>query len=108
MSMTGFCQADMPTILTQLEKYLSAPRPLPIYYNETRENKVALAKMMAQTGLFLRWVDQLSTSETFLLVLLQDHEIFDNILINQQVYFLTPSLHLFEKYIVNNKIIVQK
>ena len=79
MYMTGFCQADMPTILTQLEKYLSAPRPLPIHYNATRENKVALAKMMAQTGLSLRRVDQLSTSETFLLVLLQDHEIFDNI-----------------------------
>ena len=106
--MTGFCQADMPTILTQLEKYLSAPRPLPIHYNATRENKVALAKMMAQTGLSLRRVDQLSTSETFLLVLLQDHEIFDNIQINQQVYFLTPSLDLFEKYIVNKKIIVQK
>ena len=106
--MSGFCQADMPTILTQLEKYLSAPRPLPIHYNATRENKVALAKMMAQTGLSLRRVDQLSTSETFLLVLLQDHEIFDNIQINQQVYFLTPSLDLFEKYIVNKKIIVQK
>ena len=106
--MTGFCQADMPTILTQLEKYLSAPRPLPIHYNATRENKVALAKMMAQTGLSLRRVDQLSTSETFLLVLLQDHEIFDNIQINQQVYFLTPSLDLFEKYVVNDQTIVQK
>jgi hypothetical protein len=82
MSMTGFCQAYLPTILTQLEKYLSAPKPLPIYYNETRENKVALAKMMAQTSMSLCWVDQLSTSEIFLLVLLQDHEIFDNIQIN--------------------------
>ena len=108
MSMTGFCQADLPTILTQLEKYINAPKPLSVHYNGTRENKVALAKTMAQTGLSLRMVDQISTSETFLLVLLQDHEIFDNIQMNQQVYFLTPSLDLFEKYIVNNQIIVQQ
>ena len=107
--MVGFCQADLPTILTKLAEYLRAPKPLPILYNATLENKVILAKKMAQTGLSIRWVDQLLTSETFLLVLIQDHDvIFENIQINQEVYFLSPSLDLFEKYIVNHQIIIQR
>ena len=107
--MVGFCQADLPTILTKLAEYLRAPKPLPVLYNTTLENKVFLAKKMAQTGLSIRWVDQLLTSETFLLVLIQDHDvIFENIQINQEVYFLSPSLDLFEKYIVNHQIIIQR
>ena len=107
--MVGFCQADLPTILTKLAEYLRAPKPLPILYNAALENKVILAKKMAQTGLSIRWVDQLLTSETFLLVLIQDHDvIFENIQINQEVYFLSPSLDLFEKYIVNHQIIIQR
>ena len=107
--MVGFCQADLPTILTKLAGYLRAPKPLPVLYNTTLENKVFLAKKMAQTGLSIRWVDQLLTSETFLLILIQDHDvIFENIQINQEVYFLSPSLDLFEKYIVNHQIIIQR
>ena len=101
--------ADLPVVLSKLSKYLRAPQPLPLYYNHTLEAKITLTKAMAQKGLSLHWVKKFSDSENFLLVLLQEHDImFENIQINQQVYFLTPSLELFEKYIVNEQIIVQK
>ena len=107
--MMGYCQADLPTILTKLAEYLRAPKPLPILYNANLENKVILAKRVAQTGLTIRWVDQLLTSETFLLVLIHDHDvIFENTQINQEVYFLSPSLDLIEKYTVNDQIIIQR
>ena len=107
--MMGYCQADLPTILTKLTEYLRAPKPLPILYNANLVSKVILAKRVAQTGLTIRWVDQLLTSETFLLVLIHDHDfIFENTQINQQVYFLSPSLDLIEKYIVNDQIIIQR
>ena len=107
--MMGYCQADLPTILTKLSEYLRAPKPLPILYNANLESKVILAKRVAQTGLTIRWVDQLLTSETFLLVLIHDHDvIFENTQINQEVYFLYPSLDLIEKYIVNDQIIIQR
>ena len=109
--MTGFCQADMPTILAKLGEYLRAPKPLPIHYNATLESKVTLAQRMAQQGLSLRWVDQLSTSETFLLVLLQEIRLGnekENVEINQQIYFLTPSLELHETYTVNGNLVTNK
>jgi hypothetical protein len=107
--MIGFCRADLPTILKKLAEYLRVPKPLHILYNAALENKVILAKKMALTGLSIQWVDQLLTSETFLLVLIQEHDvIFENIQINQQVYFLNPSSDLFEKYIINHQIIMQK
>ena len=101
--------ADLPVVLSNLSKYLRAPRPLPIYYNHSLEAKIILSKTMAQKGLSLNWVKKFSNSEKFLLVLLQEHDVvFENIQINQQVYFLSPSLDLFEKYVVNDQIIVQK
>ena len=109
ISMIGFCQADMPTILAKLGEYLRVPKPLPIHYNATLESKVTLAKRMAQQGLSLRWVDQLSTSETFLLVLLQEIRLGnENVEINQQIYFLTSSLELHETYTVNGHVVTNK
>ena len=109
ISMLGFCQADMPTILTKLAEYLRAPKPLPIHYNATLESKVTLAKKMAQKGSSIRWVDQVSTSETFLLILLQEYSLGnENVEINQQIYFLTPSLELHEKYTVNGHVVTTK
>ena len=102
-------KADLPVVLSSLSKYLWAPQPLPIYYNPTLEAKIMLSKIMAQKGLSLNWVRKFSSSEKFLLVLLQEHDsMFENIQINQQVYFITPSLDLFEKYVVNDQIIVNK
>ena len=48
ISMIGFCQADMLTILAKLGEYLRAPKPLPLHYNATLESKVTLAKRIAQ------------------------------------------------------------
>ena len=63
--MMGYSQADLPTILTKLAEYLRAPKPLPILYNANLESQVTLAKRVAQTGLTMRWVDQLLISEIF-------------------------------------------
>ena len=102
-------KADLPVVLSKLSKYLRAPQPLPLYYNHTLESKIILSKTMAQKGLSLNWVKKFSNSENFLLVLQEKHDnVFENIQINQQVYFLTPSLDLFERYAVNDQIIVQK
>ena len=102
-------KADLPVVLSKLSKYLRAPQPLPLYYNHPLEAKIILSKTMAQKGMSLSWVKKFSNSDNFLLVLLQEHDVvFENIQINQQVYFLTPSLDLFERYVVNDQIIVQK
>ena len=92
---------SLPIILTTISKYLGAPQPLPIFYNSTLEEKKILAKTMAKQDFYIYWVRTLSNSENFLLVLQQKHDpIMEKIEIgiNQQVYFLNPSLELIEKY----------
>ena len=66
---------------------------------------------MSEKGLILDWLNELHYSKDFLLVISQDDGILvgnEEINIDQQIYFLTTSLELYEKYTINNKLIQQK
>ena len=66
---------------------------------------------MSEKGLILDWLNELHYSKDFLLVISQDDGILvgnEEINIDQQIYFLTTSLDLYEKYTVNNQLIQQK
>ena len=58
----------------------------------------------------MNWIGRNSFLEEFLLVLLTENEPIpnENISINQQIYFLTSSLEVFEQYIINEHTILQK
>ena len=65
---------------------------------------------MSDKGSTLDWVDELQYSENFLLVISPEDGLLDGyeeIYIHQQIYFLTPSLDLYEKYTINNQLIQQ-
>ena len=103
------CQANLTEILETLIIHFNAPEPLPIYYNASKESKTILAKSMNKHGLSLHWVNTMLYSGKFLFVLYNDVDIdSENIMINQQIYFLTLSMELYEKYVVNGHIVKQK
>ena len=60
----------------------------------------------------INWITQEPYLEMFLLVMLSTDEIptieANEININQQIYFLTLSLDIYEKYTINQQIIVEK
>ena len=96
--------------LTAFARQFRAPQPLPIFYNAPKETKIALMKSMSEQGMFLDCIQKLYYSENFLLVISQDDDLLDEneeIEIDQQIYFLTPSLDLYEKYTINNQLIQQ-
>ena len=97
--------------LSEFARQLRAPRPLPIFYNTTKETKITLIKSTSEKGLTLNWINEFQCSKTFLLIISQADSLLDvneEINIDQQIYFLTPSLDLYEKYIINNQLIQQK
>ena len=97
--------------LTAFVRQFRAPQQLPIIYNTPKETKIKLIKSTSDKGLTLDWVDEFQYSKTFLLIISQDDGLFNRnkeITINQQIYFLTPSLDLYEKYTINNQLIQQK
>ena len=97
--------------LTAFVQQFRAPQQLPIIYRTPKETKIKLIKSTSEKGLTLDWVDEFQYSKTFLLIISQDDGLFNRnkeITINQQIYFLTPSLNLYEKYTVNNQLILQK
>ena len=97
--------------LTAFARQFRAPQPLPIFYNSPKESKITLIKSLSEKGSTLNWVDKLQYSKNFLLVISQDDGLLDgneNINVDQQIYFLTLSLDLYEKYTINNKLIQQK
>ena len=103
----GIIQAK--TLMTFVRQF-RAPQPLPIFYNSPKETKITLIKSMSEKGLTLDWIHELQYCKNFLLVLSQDDGLLDEnkeITIDQQIYFLTPSLNLYEKYIINNQLIQQ-
>ena len=60
---------------------------------------------MSEKGLTLDWVNEFKYSKTFLLIVSQTDDLLDvneEINIDQQMYFLTPSLDLYEKYTINS------
>ena len=97
--------------LTAFARQFMAPKPLTIFYNTPKETKITLIKSMSEEGSTLDWVDELQYSENFLLVISPEDGLLDGneeIHIHQQIYFLTPSLDLYEKYTINNELIQQK
>jgi hypothetical protein len=97
--------------LTAFSRQFRAPKPLPIIYNIPKETKITLMKSMSEKGLTLDWVNEFKYSKTFLLIVSQTDDLLDvneEINIDQQMYFLTPSLDLYEKYTINNQLIQQK
>jgi hypothetical protein len=110
--LTAKCDGIMESkTLTAFARQFRAPQQLPIIYNTPKETKIKFIKSTSEKGLTLDWVDEFQYSKTFLLIISQDDGLFNRnkeIAINQQVYFLTPSLDLYEKYTINNRLIQQK
>ena len=97
--------------LTAFARQFRAPQPLSIFYNSPKETKITLIKSMSEKGLILDWLNELHYSKDFLLVISQDDGLLvgnEEINIDQQIYFLTTSLDLYEKYTINNQLIQQK
>ena len=87
-----------------------APTPLPVFYNAAKEDKVILTKKMSILDLYIKWIYDNPYQEMFALVILEE-EIIDqqeNIDLNQEIYFLTPSHEVYERYVINNLIITRK
>ena len=104
----GIIQAK---ILTAFARQFRAPVPLTIYYNTPKETKITLVKSTSEKGLTLDWIQELQYSKKFLLVISQNDGLLEGneeIKIDQEFYILTPSLDLYEKYTINNKLIQQK
>ena len=91
-------------ILPAFVKYFRPLEPLPLQYNTSKEKKINLIKECSDNNISLKWIQKEVHKETFLLVLLATEDITTEygISINQQFYFLTPKLKLYEKYEVNN------
>ena len=110
--LTAKCDGIMESkTLTAFVRQFRAPQQLPIIYNAPKETKIKLIKSTSEKDLTLDWVDEFQYSKTFLLIISQDNGLFNRnkeITINQQIYFLTPSLDLYEKYTINNQLIQQK
>ena len=97
--------------LSAFLRQFRAPQPMPIFYNTQKETKTTIIKSMSDQGVALDWNEGLQLSKNFLLVISQDDGFLDKneeINIDQQIYFLTPSLDLYEKYTINNQLIQQK
>ena len=97
--------------LTAFARQFRAPQPLPIFYNTPKENKIALIKSPSEQGLTLHYIQELQYSKHFLLVISPHDGLLDghkDTNIDQQIYFLTQSLDLYEKYTINNELVRQK
>ena len=71
-----------------------------------------LTKATSQLELSINWITQEPYLEMFLLVILNTNEIptkkTNEININQQIYFLTLSQDVYEKYTINQEIIIER
>ena len=97
--------------LAAFSRQFRAPQPLPLSYNSPKETKIALIKSMSEKGLNFDFIQELQYSKDFLLVISRYDGLLDGnekINIDQQIYFLTPSLDIYEKYTINNQLIHQK
>ena len=109
------CKTDFASILNEFVKTFRAPLPLPALFNHTsKETKIRLmSETSSRFDFSLHWITEKTYSENFLLVILLDiQKIMDMrhaININQQIYFLVEkSLFIYEKYIINDQIILKK
>ena len=108
--LTGFCNADLAQILPLFAKEFRAPIPLSLFYNVSKEIKTTLTKESSLNNLFLNWIDEKPYKKKFLLIIedqwMSNSE--DDIKINQQIYFLTNTFEIHEKYTVNYHIVINK
>ena len=108
--LTGFSNADLAQILPSFVKGFRAPIPLPLFYNVSKEIKATLTKESSLNNLLLDWIDENPYKKKFLLTIedqwMSNSE--DDIEINQQIYFLTNTFEIHEKYTVNNHIVINK
>ena len=108
--LTGFSNADLAQILPLFAKEFRAPIPLSLFYNVSKEVKATLTKESSLNNLFLNWIDENPYKKDFLLIIedqwMSNSE--DDIEINQQIYFLTKTFEIHEKYTVNNHIVINK
>ena len=108
--LTGFSNADLAQILPSFAKEFRAPVPLSLFYNTSKEIKATLTKESSLNDLFLNWIDEKPYKKEFLLIIedqwMSNSE--DDIEINQQIYFLTNTFEIHEKYTVNNHIVINK
>ena len=108
--MTGFSNADLAQILLSFAKQFKAPIPLSLFYDVSKEIKATLTKESSLNNLFLNWIDENPYEKEFLLII-EDQWMSnsgDDIEINQQIYFLTNTFEIHEKYMVNNHIVINK
>jgi hypothetical protein len=108
--MTGFSNADLAQILLSFAKQFKAPIPLSLFYDVSKEIKATLTKESSLNNIFLNWIDENPYEKEFLLII-EDQWMSnsgDDIEINQQIYFLTNTFEIHEKYMVNNHIVINK
>jgi hypothetical protein len=69
-----------------------------------------LTRVASTNNLPLKWVkDTMRRNETFLLVIFSETEVStENVNIDQQIYFLTKSYDIFEKYKINGHLVRRK
>ena len=106
----GISNADLAQILPSFAKQFRAPIPLPIFYEVSKDIKANLTKESSLNNLFLSWIDENPYEKMFLL-LIEDQWMPNssgNIEINQQIYLLTSTFEVHEKYTVNNHTVMNK
>ena len=106
----GISNADLAQILPSFAKQFRAPIPLPLFYNVSKDMKATLTKESSLNNLFLNWIDEKPYEKMFLL-LIEDQWMPNspsNIEINQQIYLLTNTYEVHEKYTVNNHTVMNK
>ena len=105
-----FHATKISPILPKFSNDFMAPNPLPVLSSAPRQEKIDILKFSAKNDLVVNWNTQKPFSEEFLLVLLSPNELIpdEDVRINQQIYFLTSSLEVFERYLINEDIILQK
>ena len=108
--LTGFSNADLAQILPSFANEFRAPIPLALFYNVSKEIKATLTKESSLNNLFLNWIDENPYKKEFLLIIEDQWMSYseDDIEINQQIYFLTNTFEIYEKYTVNNHIVINK
>jgi hypothetical protein len=105
----GASNGNYTSILKTFTKQFRAPNPLPIYFNASKIERINLIRECSKHGLLLNWINKNASKENILIILLKEEDIPSTMKpnINQQIYFLTPKLNLYEKYVVNDKVILQ-
>ena len=110
--LTAKCEGIInAALIVTFAKQFRAPKPFTLFHDVPKEGRIKFIKSMSKVGFTLDWINELHNSKKFLLVISEDDGLLERnkeIKIDQQIYFLTPSLDLYEKYTINNELIQQK